>query len=204
MVEDERQRQRRVRNHWQAPYHECLAVATVKVPDRVLDGCVVNTGQHGGVANQLGVWVGGQFTPRSMMLKVGETYEFRVLLKARRPGHWHTHVQLSCETGGPIPGPGQYIYIKEATTQKQPTDRTVQIYYATNRAAAQSRIRTNYTGDRADKLSFGIMQVRVPENHHTGVVEYDRSFDNIQLELDYMKHNFVVSGINPLKRDQLI
>ena len=35
-----------------------------------------------------------------------------VFLRARRPGHWHTHVQLSVETGGPIPGPGQYVDIK--------------------------------------------------------------------------------------------
>jgi methane/ammonia monooxygenase subunit B len=82
--------------------------AAVRVPERAF----VNTGQPGAVANREGVWVGGQFTPRSMMLKVGETYEFRVLLRARRPGHWHTHVQLSVETGGPIPGPGQYVDIK--------------------------------------------------------------------------------------------
>jgi len=82
--------------------------AAVKVPDRAF----LNTGQPGAVANRLGVWVGGQFTPRSVQLEVGKTYEFRVLLKARRPGHWHTHVQLSVETGGPIPGPGQYIDIK--------------------------------------------------------------------------------------------
>src|SRR5450759_2514081 len=82
--------------------------AAVRVPERAF----VNTGQPGAVANREGVWVGGQFTPRSMLLKVGETYEFRVLLRARRPGHWHTHVQLSVETGGPIPGPGQYVDIK--------------------------------------------------------------------------------------------
>jgi len=82
--------------------------AAVKVPER----CFLNTGQPGAVANRLGVWVGGQFTPRAMALEVGKTYEFRVLLKARRPGHWHTHVQLSVETGGPIPGPGEYIDIK--------------------------------------------------------------------------------------------
>jgi methane/ammonia monooxygenase subunit B len=82
--------------------------AAVRIPERAF----VNTGQPGAVANREGVWVGGQFTPRSMTLKVGETYEFRVLLRARRPGHWHTHVQLSVETGGPIPGPGQYVDIK--------------------------------------------------------------------------------------------
>jgi len=64
------------------------------------------------MANRIGVWVGGQFTPRSMKLELGKTYEFRMLLRARRPGHWHTHVQISVETAGPIPGPGQYIDIK--------------------------------------------------------------------------------------------
>lgn len=82
--------------------------AAIHVPDR----CFLNTGQPGPVATRVGVWVGGQFTPRSMKLDVGKTYEFRVLLRARRPGHWHTHVQLSVETGGPIPGPGEYIDIK--------------------------------------------------------------------------------------------
>jgi methane/ammonia monooxygenase subunit B len=82
--------------------------AAVHVPDR----CFLNTGQPGPVATRVGVWVGGQFTPRSMKLELGKTYDFRVVLRARRPGHWHTHVQLSVETGGPIPGPGQYIDIK--------------------------------------------------------------------------------------------
>ncbi len=81
--------------------------AAIRIPER----CFVNVGQPGAMANRIGVWVGGQFTPRSMELKVGKTYEFRMLLRARRPGHWHTHVQLSVETGGPIPGPGQYIDI---------------------------------------------------------------------------------------------
>jgi methane/ammonia monooxygenase subunit B len=82
--------------------------ATLRPPER----CFVNVGQPGAMANRIGVWVGGQFTPRSMGLELGKTYEFRMLLRARRPGHWHTHVQISVETAGPIPGPGQYIDIK--------------------------------------------------------------------------------------------
>jgi len=82
--------------------------AAIRVPER----CFVNVGQPGAMANRIGVWVGGQFMPRSLELKNGKTYEFRMVLRARRPGHWHTHVQLSVETGGPIPGPGQYIDIK--------------------------------------------------------------------------------------------
>jgi methane/ammonia monooxygenase subunit B len=82
--------------------------ATLRPPER----CFVNVGQPGAMANRIGVWVGGVFTPRSVELKIGKTYEFRMLLRARRPGHWHTHVQISVETAGPIPGPGQYIDIK--------------------------------------------------------------------------------------------
>jgi methane/ammonia monooxygenase subunit B len=82
--------------------------AAVHIPDRAF----VNTGQPGAVANREAVFVGGQFTPRSMKLELGKTYQFRMVLRGRRPGHWHTHVQLSVETGGPIPGPGQWIEIK--------------------------------------------------------------------------------------------
>jgi methane/ammonia monooxygenase subunit B len=82
--------------------------ATLRPPER----CFVNVGQPGAMANRIGVWVGGQFVPRSMALELGKTYEFRMILRARRPGHWHTHVQISVETAGPIPGPGQYIDIK--------------------------------------------------------------------------------------------
>jgi methane/ammonia monooxygenase subunit B len=82
--------------------------ATLRPPER----CFVNVGQPGAMANRIAVFVGGQFVPRSMELKLGKTYEFRMILRARRPGHWHTHVQISVETAGPIPGPGQYIDIK--------------------------------------------------------------------------------------------
>jgi len=82
--------------------------AAIRVPER----CFLNTIVPGPAMTRVGVWVGGQFTPRSMKLEVGKTYEFRTVLRARRPGHWHAHVQLSVETGGPIPGPGQYIDIK--------------------------------------------------------------------------------------------
>jgi len=82
--------------------------AAIELPNQ----CFLNLGQPGAMAARLGVWVGGTFTPRSMKLELGKTYAFRMLLKARRPGHWHTHVQLSVKTGGPIPGPGQYIDIK--------------------------------------------------------------------------------------------
>jgi len=44
-------------------------------------------------------------------LELGETYEFKVLLKARRPGDWHVHTMMNVEGGGPIIGPGKWVTI---------------------------------------------------------------------------------------------
>lgn len=107
---------------------------------------------------------------------------------------------------------GGVITQGEGTTQKQPPDRTLNIYYATNRDADQSGIRLNYTSKSADKLSFGIMQVHVPDNHRKGQVEYDPNFKlmSIQfkrddlIEQEYMQHNFVIRGMVPLERSAFI
>jgi len=72
----------------------------------------LNVGEPGPVLIRQGSWIGGKFAPRSLSLDLGKTYEFRVLLRARREGRWHVHTQLSVETGGPIIGPGQWIEIK--------------------------------------------------------------------------------------------
>ncbi len=71
--------------------------AAIPVPDRAF----FNVGQPEGMAELIGVWVGSQFTPRTMKLELGKTYEFRMLLKARRPGHWCAHVQLNIENADP-------------------------------------------------------------------------------------------------------
>jgi methane/ammonia monooxygenase subunit B len=44
-------------------------------------------------------------------LELGETYEFKVLLKARRPGDWHVHTMLNVQGGGPIIGPGKWVTV---------------------------------------------------------------------------------------------
>jgi len=72
----------------------------------------LNVGEPGPVLIRQASFIGGKFAPRSLSLELGKTYEFRVLLRARREGRWHVHTQLSVETGGPIIGPGQWIEIK--------------------------------------------------------------------------------------------
>jgi len=58
-----------------------------------------------------GSWIGGQLVPRSVTLELGETYEFKVLLKARRPGDWHVHTMMNVKGGGPIIGPGKWVTV---------------------------------------------------------------------------------------------
>ncbi len=71
----------------------------------------LNIGIPGPVFIRAGSWVGGQLVPRSISLELGETYEFKVLLKARRPGDWHVHSMMNVEGGGPIIGPGKWVTI---------------------------------------------------------------------------------------------
>ena len=71
----------------------------------------LNIGIPGPVLIRAGSWIGGQLVPRSVSLELGETYEFKVLLKARRPGDWHVHTMLNVKGGGPIIGPGKWVTV---------------------------------------------------------------------------------------------
>jgi methane/ammonia monooxygenase subunit B len=75
------------------------------------DVAFLNIGIPGPVYIRAGSWIGGQLVPRSVALELGETYEFKVLLKARRPGDWHVHPMMSVKGGGPIIGPGKWTTI---------------------------------------------------------------------------------------------
>lgn len=71
----------------------------------------LNIGIPGPVFIRAGSWIGGQLVPRSVSLELGETYEFKVLLKARRPGDWHVHTMMNVKGGGPIIGPGKWVTV---------------------------------------------------------------------------------------------
>jgi methane/ammonia monooxygenase subunit B len=72
----------------------------------------LNVGEPGPVLVRKASWVGGVPTPRTFSLEVGKDYEYRILLKARRQGRFHVHVQINVKDGGPIVGPGQWVEIK--------------------------------------------------------------------------------------------
>lgn len=71
----------------------------------------LNIGIPGPVFIRQGSWIGGQLVPRSVTLELGDTYEFKVLLKARRPGDWHVHTMMNVKGGGPIIGPGKWVTV---------------------------------------------------------------------------------------------
>jgi methane/ammonia monooxygenase subunit B len=71
----------------------------------------LNIGIPGPVFIRQGSWIGGQLVPRSVSLELGDTYEFKVLLKARRPGDWHVHTMMNVKGGGPIIGPGKWVTV---------------------------------------------------------------------------------------------
>jgi methane/ammonia monooxygenase subunit B len=76
------------------------------------DTAFLNIGIPGPVFIRKESFIGGQLVPRSVRLEIGKTYDFKVNLKARRPGDWHVHTMMNVEGGGPIIGPGKWITIE--------------------------------------------------------------------------------------------
>jgi methane/ammonia monooxygenase subunit B len=71
----------------------------------------LNIGIPGPTFIRVESYIGDKLVPRSVALELGETYSFRVVLKARRPGEWHVHTMMNVEGGGPIIGPGKWIAV---------------------------------------------------------------------------------------------
>lgn len=72
----------------------------------------LNVGAPGPVVTRIESYLGGRFVPRSVQIERGKTYDFKLVLKARRPGDWHIHPMINVEGGGPIIGPGKWVTIE--------------------------------------------------------------------------------------------
>jgi len=86
---------------------------TVDAPESAF----LNIGIPGPVFIRKESYIGGQLVPRSVRLEIGKTYDFRVVLKARRPGDWHVHTMMNVQGGGPIIGPGKWITIEGSMSE---------------------------------------------------------------------------------------
>ena len=76
------------------------------------ENAFLNVGEPGPVLIRKASFVGDVPRPRTFSMEVGKDYEYKLVLKARRQGRYHVHVQINVEDGGPIVGPGQWIDIK--------------------------------------------------------------------------------------------
>lgn len=76
------------------------------------DESFLNVGEPGPVFIRKSSFVSGIPAPRTFSMEIGKDYEYKIVLKARRPGRYHVHVQINVKDGGPIVGPGQWINIK--------------------------------------------------------------------------------------------
>ncbi|QJD29135.1 bacterial ammonia monooxygenase, subunit AmoB [Methylococcus geothermalis] len=81
------------------------------------DVAFLNVGMPGPVFIRKESYIGGQLVPRSVRLEIGKTYDFRVVLKARRPGDWHVHTMMNVQGGGPIIGPGKWITVEGSMSE---------------------------------------------------------------------------------------
>lgn len=72
----------------------------------------LNVGEPGPVLIRKSAFVGDSPVPRTFSLDIGHDYDYKIVLKARRPGRYHVHVQINVKDGGPIVGPGQWVEIK--------------------------------------------------------------------------------------------
>ena len=86
---------------------------TVDAPESAF----LNIGIPGPVFIRKESYIGGQLVPRSVRLEIGKTYDFKVVLKARRPGDWHVPTMMNVEGGGPIIGPGKWITIEGSMSE---------------------------------------------------------------------------------------
>lgn len=79
----------------------------------------------------------GQPSTNSVALKSGGDYDFKVVLKARRPGRYHIHPFFNLKDAGPVQGPGQWIEV------------------GGDAAAFDNRVAT-LTGETIDMESYGL------------------------------------------------
>ena len=99
--------------------------------------------------------------------------------------------------------------VKMEQKKKQEDPRIVDILYATNRERNYVEKRdVTYTGQRADNLSFGVAQVRVPDNHSEGNVERPWTFTFVTLNLYTAKedprNHFIVRAVKEVDDQQFV
>jgi methane/ammonia monooxygenase subunit B len=56
--------------------------------------------------------VNGESSPGSIIVDKGGIYQFKMVMLARNPGHWHVHPGIAVQGTGTLLGPGQWVDVK--------------------------------------------------------------------------------------------
>jgi methane/ammonia monooxygenase subunit B len=71
----------------------------------------LNIGIPGPVFVRKASYINGVTGTNSTRFDIGETYEFKVILKARRPARVHMHALMNVKEAGPLIGPGRWVEV---------------------------------------------------------------------------------------------
>jgi methane/ammonia monooxygenase subunit B len=72
----------------------------------------LNIGVPGPSLVRVASYVNGVNMVNSTSFLLGRDYEFKVVLKGRKPGRYHVHTMLNVQEAGPLVGPGDWIEVK--------------------------------------------------------------------------------------------
>ncbi len=56
--------------------------------------------------------VNGESTPGSIFVDKGGIYQYKMVMTARNPGHWHVHPGLAIQGTGTLLGPGEWVTVE--------------------------------------------------------------------------------------------
>ncbi|HJU10636.1 MAG TPA: bacterial ammonia monooxygenase, subunit AmoB [Candidatus Binataceae bacterium] len=81
----------------------------------------LNVGVPGPVFIRTDTSIDGVNGVSSMSLRLGQDYDYRIVLRGRIPGRYHVHPMLDVRDAGPILGPGKWVsVVGDAATFKDP------------------------------------------------------------------------------------
>lgn len=81
------------------------------------DVVFINVGVPGPVFLRKATYLNGKLMLNSTSVEIGGDYDFKVVLRARKPGTYHVHPMINIQSAGPIVGPGKFVEV-QATGEK--------------------------------------------------------------------------------------
>jgi methane/ammonia monooxygenase subunit B len=76
------------------------------------DVAFLHVAEPGPAVAKVETWLNGVPAAKSFSLELGKTYEYKIILRGRKPGEAHIHPMLNVMSAGGLIGPGQWTLIE--------------------------------------------------------------------------------------------